>query len=202
MTTPEAKIARLRKQYGLPELQDMAEELTLPTTGTKLELATAIVERQTQIAASAPAETTTAEPSAAAPPPLPEGTRKAAMDAARGEAFPKPAVKPPTDDLEEGRRRAQEEEELARTKSDKPDPKAAADGTGDVEIPPVGRLRHTGRWLLKTSISYVNTRSRTVTRRETIFVTGHGWVPNIVNDIPPGVAKNLWQRGHVEPEMA
>lgn len=190
-------ILKLKEQHTLDELRDLAKTHNLPTKGqTKLDLATAIVEA----AAKAPA-------------PVPPASRAEALARAQDrdflppdETIPPPAPKPSPAavrdaELEAKRKAAQAAEEEARDLN-KPDPKAAAMATDVPEIPRAGRLKHTGRWIPCEVLQYTNVRGHKVVRKPTIFVEGHGEVDNVLDDIPPGIAHNAYQRGLLAPEMA
>lgn len=181
------KTKALKESNNLEQLRDMAQARKIPTDGqTKLQLATAIVEYDE------------------ANPPADPNDRAEAMARARegstelAEATPAPST---DDELEAARKAAQESEESERD-LDRPDPAAAEKGTNVREIPREGRLSHTGRWIPKDVIKYTNKRGNRVRRKPTIFVPGHGEVPNVLDDIPQGIATNLWERGYLDPEMA
>jgi len=89
--------------------------------------------------------------------------------------------------------------EFARTPQ--PNAKLAVQVTSHPPVPPNGHRVHTGRWIPRDPISYVTVKGATV-RAEPQLHTADGPVPNVLDDIPPGVAYDAFLRGVLEPEYA
>lgn len=69
-----------------------------------------------------------------------------------------------------------------------------------LELP--GNIRHTGRWLPKTTITYIPVDgSVRVTEQPTIHTEEFGEIENYLDDLPEAIALDFYRRGAVEPEL-